>query len=60
MATNAEFFSRGHCPFSLYLVGLLPAASLGVHVYSIFGPVSFGVELLSNLKLKRFSWDVRA
>jgi hypothetical protein len=44
----------------LYLVGLLPAAGLGVHVYGVFGPVSFGVELLSNLKLKRFSWDVRA
>lgn len=50
MAINTEFFPFGHCP--PYLVSLLPAASLGVHVYSIFGPVSFGVELLRNLKCK--------
>lgn len=36
-------------PHPLYLVGLLPAASLGVHVYRIFGLVSLNIELLSNL-----------
>lgn len=37
---------------TLYLVGLLPAAGLSVHVDCIFGPVSFNVELLSNLRLR--------
>lgn len=55
MAMNTEFFLSLWTLPTLYLVSLLPAASLGVHVYSIFGPVSFGVELLSNLKLQRFN-----
>lgn len=36
---------------ALYLVGLLPAASLSVHVYGILCPVSLQVQLLSNLWL---------
>ena len=36
-----------------HLVGLLPAASLGVHVYGVFRPVSLSVELFRNLQVKQ-------
>lgn len=47
--TTKEGFSRHELHPLLYLVCLLPAASLGVHVYCIFCPVSLNVEFLSNL-----------
>lgn len=36
-----------------HLVGLLPAASLGVHVYGVFRPVSLSVELFRNLQVRQ-------
>lgn len=50
-ATKAEF-SYGELHALVYLVGLLPAAGLGVHVYRIFCPVSLNVELLRNLWMR--------
>lgn len=50
-ATKAEFSYHELHPL-VYLVGLLPAAGLGVHVYRIFCPVSLNVELLSNLWMR--------
>lgn len=49
--TKAEFSYHELHPL-LYLVGLLPVAGLGVHVYRIFCPVPLNVELLSNLWLR--------
>lgn len=36
-----------------HLVGLLPAAGLGVHVYGVFCPVSLSVELFCNLRMRQ-------
>lgn len=49
--TKAELSDHELHPL-FYLVSLLPAAGLGVHVYCIFCPVPLNVELLSNLWLR--------
>lgn len=49
-APREEEFSEELHP-ALYLVGLLPAASLSVHVYGVLCPLPLHVQRLSNLWL---------